>query len=48
MRQIKNLRRKKNAVRVTKTIQNMVCELMINRHKTISVGAYSNDVCDPG
>ena len=36
------------AVRVVKAIQNMVCKLMIDRHKIIGVGAFSNDVGDAG
>jgi hypothetical protein len=36
------------ALRVVKAIQNTTCKLMIDRHKIISVGAYSNDDVDAG
>ena len=39
---------KKRSVRSVKAIQNTVCELMIDRHKIVSVGAYSNDFGDVG
>jgi hypothetical protein len=47
LRQVKALR-EKNAVRVVKALQNIVCKLMIDRYKIISVGAYSNDICNAG
>ena len=33
---------------LVKVIKNTVRKLMIDRHKIISVGSYSNDVCDVG
>ena len=38
----------KKSVSLVKATQNTVRKLMIDRHKIISVGAYSNDVGDAG